>query len=293
MSPSLDSIRSRQTNTLLELRPIVQDLEEAIRDALISWKQFAKALENVAQLYDQYASFIPTAGNAGEVGLDASLGVTAEIVKACKTLKQTTNLWSQSDEVVDLRAQLYAEWCVWRRTERRLAKVVDVAVERRQQTQKLRDMQKSVEALARKKSTPEVDRAVKSLQCEMKTAEDSVKSKDVAIASDFKAVLKKSLLREGGGAAKTGYALRNAGRGLMKAFEGFSNMAAVSAATPAISRTPVMGVPLEIDFRASQRAQPATPASTEAEYGHGFPYALSESPLNVISFGARRISIAA
>ena len=49
MTSAADEIRSRQAKRLLELRPIVDELEQASRDALKAWKFFTISLATIAQ----------------------------------------------------------------------------------------------------------------------------------------------------------------------------------------------------------------------------------------------------
>ncbi|KPI83988.1 hypothetical protein ABL78_6963 [Leptomonas seymouri] len=290
---SPDNIRSRQAEMFVELRPVAQGLEEALRVALNSWKEFITALEHAAQLYDQYASFIPTTRNADRVGLDASVGVTADAVKLCKTFKKTASMWSLSDEVVELRAQLFTEWTLWRRTGRRLSKIADITAARKQEMHKVKKMRKSVAALERAKSEADGRHLVKTLESQITSTEASIKKHDAAIAEEFKTMLKKSLLRDHSGAAKTGHALSNVGRGLVNAFHSFNEDASVLPVTPVVARTPAMGIPLQINVQAGQRSQPATQTRTEAEYGGGFPYASTGWPLDENSLEERRVSLSA
>lgn len=282
MTSAADEIRSRQAKRLLELRPIVDELEQASRDALKAWKFFTISLETIAHLNDKLAAAFPSAEDAKAVGLDASIVASADTVKLYKTFRKTVNLWSLSDEVVDMRAQLYEEWAVWRRTQRRVGNVQALALERRQEMEKFAELQKSATALRhRSNSISNAASLKKTLERKMKSTEESMKKKDDEISTEFKNLLKKSVLREHNGSLKTGYALRNAGRGMVKAFDGFSNGGELaSAVVPEITRTPTVGVPLEINMPTALRTQPATPTAVEAVYGLGFPYNSQASILN-------------
>jgi hypothetical protein len=154
----------------------------------------------VANLYERFVGFIPISESAADVGLDASAGLVADVGKACKNFHKTVDLRSLSDEVVDMRAQLFEEWAVWRWTERRLCSVEDCVLERATQMAEVAAMQKSVKAL-RSKRTTTTDPTVKSLQKKIHSTNESVKSSDAAVVNHFKGILKMPLLHEHRGAA--------------------------------------------------------------------------------------------
>lgn len=292
---SRDKIRERQTKTVLELRPIVQDLVKASREALTAWKFLTESLESIAHLYDQFATLIPSPENMKDLGLEESLGISDQTAKVCKAFKKTVSRWRASDEVIEVRAQLYDELMVWRRTERRLATVTVAAVARKSEDEQMRAMLQDIKALRKKDKTigkGGADAVTAELQAKIQMTKTSVKERDGVVGGELKSLLKKSILREPTGAAKTGYVLRRVGRVMAKAFDGFTKGGEdVDFTTPDILQTPVMGVPLELDYPANRPSLPATPASTEAEYGQGVPYRSSDEPQSDATPEDARVSV--
>lgn len=300
MSPNPNIIRHRQASSLKELRPIVQDLESATRDALNTWKRFTITMEKVAELYTRYASAVPSATEADDLDLATFAGIDSDAVKQCRTFKRVVTRWSLSDAVVDMRAALFAEWAAWNRTERRFVQVYDADVERTAQLQQLRALRRQVEALPKKKDASHLA-TEKALTAEMSLLRVYVRRSDAFVAHEFASFLKKSLPHNRLGAAKTSAALHRVGRCLVKAFahlsaeesEGEREENVLVYGTSEIARTPALGVPLEVDGGAGRRSRPAIPASTEAEYGRGFPYQSADEVYDETPVAEGRAAIAA
>lgn len=200
MPPTLRHVRSRQEAVLSKLHPIMVDLESASREALNTWKHFTLAMEKVACLYSRYVDVIPAAATAADVGLDPSVAAPPDTENLLKKFKTTVKKWSLSDAVVDVRAQLFAEWAVWNRMERRLENVEALVEERTQYLRKIRAWQLEVDKLEHSNKKKSADNTVNAsrddvnrLKRDIKDVRALVRVRDADVAEDFAELVKRCL----------------------------------------------------------------------------------------------------